>query len=134
MICRNCNNQNAWHSISRYDTQTEEWIDCCDGCGLEGGGAVVPDVYLPRIGQKFANLCDRMGKPYEIVSKRHKKEVMDKLGVSEAGDRVNGAPSGGKSWIEGSRPYRAKQFDRIDRPMIREQYRIWREKNNASRQ
>lgn len=116
MICAGCGNENAWH---KYIVENRE---ICDGCGLEGAGAGVPDVYLARSGQTFANLCDESGRPYEISSKRHKKEVMDKLGVREAGDSVNGAPFGTKSWIDGTRDFRKKQFD-ADRPRIRETYR-----------
>lgn len=94
----------------------------CDACGLEGAGPTIPDVYFTHSGQKFANLCDKMGRPIEITSKRHKKEVMDKLGVQEAGDRVHGATYGGKSWIEGSRDYRKRQFEK-ERPVIRETYK-----------
>lgn len=126
MICRNCDNQNAWHKVSRYDAKTSKWDDCCDACGLEGAGDGIPDVYLQRAGQTFANLCDEMGRPYEITSKRHKKEIMDRLGVSEAGDRINGAPFGTKSWVEGTREWRKKQFDK-ERPKIRETYRRYLE-------
>lgn len=123
MICRNCNNQNAWHAVSRYDTESEGWIDCCDKCGLEGQGESIPDVYLARIGQTFGALCDDMGKPIPIMSKRHKKEVMDKLGLREHPDRLKG-----ESWIEGSRNYRKKQFDK-DRAGIRQTYKEWLNKH-----
>ena len=121
MNCRNCSNEKAWHVVTQYDSETKEMNDCCDQCGLEGGGSSIPDVYLPRLGQKFTNLCDKLGRPYEINSKRQKKEIMDRLGVSEAGDCVNGAPFGTKTWTEGTRAWRKKQFDK-DRPKIREAY------------
>ncbi len=104
--------------------------DQCDKCGLEGAGEGIPDVYLHRAGQRFQNLCDANGVPYEIHSKRHKKEIMDKLGVSEAAGTVNGAPYGSKSWIEGSRDYRRKQFAK-DKPMIEKTFREWKEKASA---
>lgn len=88
---------------------------------------LLPDVYFSGRSTSFENLCDTMGRPYEISSKRQKKEVMARLGVQEAGDRVNGAPYGTKSWVEGSRGYRRKQFDQ-DRPMIRETLRRYRER------
>ncbi len=50
--------------------------EVCNQCG-NPVNSYVPDVYLARSGQQFANLCDPMGKPYEIKSKRHKKEIMD---------------------------------------------------------
>lgn len=103
----------------------------CNACGLQGAGEGVPDVYLKRSGQKFENLTDKMGRPIEIRSKRHKKEVMDRLGVSEAGSLVNGAPYGSKNWIDGSRSWRNRQFSK-DRPVIQKVLRDWKEKQRAS--
>lgn len=120
MIC-DCGNQNAYQK--RIYTDREGIQEICDQCGtLSVGDAATPDVYLAHSGQKFKNLCDDMGRPYEIRSKRHKKEIMDKMGVQEAGDLVNGAKYGSKSWVEGSRDYRRRQFDK-ERPMIRENYK-----------
>ncbi len=96
--------------------------ECCDKCGATGDGqAMLPDVFLERSGQRFANLCDKMGTPYTITSKRHKKRVMNELGVQEAGGTFNGAPYGTRTWVDGTRAYRKKQFEK-DRPMIREAY------------
>jgi len=119
MTCRGCGNDQAWHTKTIYEDG--QIISLCDRCGLEGAGDGVPDVYLAYIGQKFENLTDKMGNPIEIQSKRHKAEVMKQLGVREAGDRVNGATFGTKSWIEGTREWRKRQFDK-DRPKIREIY------------
>lgn len=126
MMCRNCGNDNAWHSVSRYNSESEAWEECCNTCGLEGGGEAVPDVYLGRIGQTFQALCDERGVPIPIQSKRHKKEVMDKLGVREHPDRL----VANKSWIEGTREVRRKGFDK-DRPMIRETLRRYQERNRG---
>ena len=122
--CLNCGNPSPWHK------QIQEGWEMCEQCGLQGGGSVVPDAYLPRTGMVFQNLCDRMGRPYEIRSKRHKKEVMDRLGVSEAGDRVQGSNTTNTSWIDGTRAWRKRQFDK-DRPVIRETYKAWKEKYHA---
>ena len=121
MNCRNCLAQDAYHVRTIYaDGQV---YDVCNKCGdLRMDSAAIHDVYLARPGQKFENLCDNMGRPYEIQSKRHKKEIMDRMGVSEAGDRVAGAPYVPKNWIEGSREWRGKQFEK-DRPQIREVYK-----------
>lgn len=120
MICRGCNQES--HQV-RTIVDGGQFYDSCPRCSdLSSMDAYMPDAYLGHIGQKFESLCDDMGRPYEIQSKRHKKEVMDRLGVSEAGDRVNGAPYGTKSWIEGTRDYRRKQFDK-ERPAIRETYK-----------
>lgn len=121
-----CTHEGSWHRKSWYDAETGSVEEICDRCGLEGAGPWIADAYLARCGQTFENLCDPMGRPYEIQSKRHKKEIMDRLGVSEAGDRINGAPLGTKSWIEGTRPHRQAQFEK-DRPMIRENYKRYLE-------
>jgi hypothetical protein len=108
-------------------------IDLCDSkdCGdLSMSDVYSPDVYLVRAGQTFKNLTDKNGVPIPIQSKRHKKQVMDELGVQEAGNTINGARYGSKSWIEGSREYRKKQFEN-DRPKIQKIYREWRERNHG---
>lgn len=123
MICRNCGNENAYHV--RTIVEDGEMIDLCNlaDCGnLSISDAGSPDVYLARAGQQFKNLCDDMGRPIPIQSKRHKKEVMDRLGVQEAAGTVNGQRFGSKSWVEGTRDYRKKSFDK-DRPKIREVYK-----------
>lgn len=131
-VCRSCGRE-ATHIRTIVDG--DELVDQCDhpDCGnLAMASSGVPDVYLKRAGQTFENLCDDMGRPYEIQSKRHKKEIMDRLGVSEAGGTFNGAPYGSKSWIEGSRDVRRKQFAE-ERPKIQKIIREWRERNRASR-
>lgn len=129
MICNTCGNQEAYHVRTIYEAG--ELYDSCNSCGgFSGLSAGVPDVYLGRTGQKFQNLTDKMGNPIEITSKRHKKEVMDSLGVSEAGDRVNGAPYGSKDWISGSRDVRQKEFEK-QRPIIRETWKRWKETGYA---
>lgn len=130
MNCAGCKNEKAWHVLSRISSETGEIEEFCDACGLEGSGPSIPDVYFQRSGQTFQNLSDAMGKPIEIQSKRHKKEVMDRLGVKEAGGTFNGAPFGTKSWIDGTRDYRKKQFDK-DRPMIRKTFQEWKERSRA---
>jgi len=124
MNCRGCGNQEAWHT---FGTST---FETCNACGLQGGGESIPDVYLHRAGQRFDNLTDQMGRPIEILSKRHKQQVMNKLGVSEAGDKVNGATYGSKNWIDGSRAWRSRQFEK-DRPVIQKTLRAWKEKQRA---
>lgn len=126
MICRGCGNPEAYHKHGVWnDGEIEETCNACSNLRLSDAGS--PDVYFSHIGQKFDNLTDKMGRPIEIQSKRHKKQVMDKLGVREAGHTVNGVPYGTKTWNEGTRAYRKKQFDK-ERPMIRETLRKWKEK------
>lgn len=129
-VCRGCG-RDAIHIRTIVDDG--ELYDQCDHpeCGnLSMIHSGVPDVYLARSGQRFENLTDDMGRPIEITSKRHKKEVMTRLGVSEAGDKVNGAPWGSKDWITGSRDARRKEFAK-QRPVIRETYRRWKETGYA---
>lgn len=123
MICRSCGNPEAYHVRTICDDG--EMIDLCNKpeCGnLSIADSGIPDVYLKRAGQEFSNLSDSLGRPIPIQSRRHKKEVMDRLGVSEAGGTFNGAPFGTKSWVDGTRAWRKRQFDK-DRPMIRETYK-----------
>lgn len=131
-ICRGCGRE-ATHirTIVESDQLIDqcEWPDCGNLSMVDSG---IPDVYLSRSGQTFNNLSDEMGKPIAIQSKRHKKQVMDSLGVSEAGGTVNGARFGTKTWIDGTRDYRRKQFEK-DRPKLREIYKNWKEKSRASR-
>lgn len=129
MTCNSCGNDNAYHIKSLCEDGNI--YDVCNACSkIAMVDAYSPDVYLHRAGQQFNNLCDPMGKPYEIQSKRHKKEVMDRLGVSEAGGTVNGARFGTKSWIDGSRDYRRRQFEK-DRPVIRQTLKDWKEKSRS---
>lgn len=94
-------------------------IDSCSECSrIRADG--VPDVYLPRSGMEFQALCDKTGKPIPIQSKRHKQQVMNELGVREHPDRLKD----GKSWVEGSRDYRKRNFAQ-DRPKIQEAYRTY---------
>jgi len=118
MICRTCGNQNAY--VVRTVFQESELLDFCDSCSRISV-SWDPDVYLPKIGHKFENLCDKMGNPIEIRSKRHKAEIMREQNVSEAGDRIHGAPIEPKSWTESTRDYRKRNFS-TDRPKIREIY------------
>lgn len=115
-----CSHENAWHTRTIYENGALHTV--CDRCGLEGAGEGIPDAYLGHIGQTFAALCDNMGRPIEIRSKRHKQQVMDKLGVRECPDRLSG-----KTWVDGTREYRREQFNR-DRPVIRETLRRWKER------
>lgn len=124
--CRGCGEEaftfNGWIEAGVYH-------EVCDRCG-NPSTTHVPDAYLKRAGQTFENLCDKMGRPIPIQSKRHKKEVMDRLGVREAGETVNGARFGTKSWVDGSRDARRKEFDK-DRPRIRAGLKRWKETGYA---
>ncbi len=117
-VCLNCGNENAYHTRSWYDEKLDRIEQMCNGCGLDGAGEAIPDVYLPRIGMTFQALCDKQtGVPIPIQSKRHKQQVMDELGVREHPDRLKAD----KTWIEGSRDARRKSFEK-ERPKIRAVY------------
>lgn len=116
--CTNCGNKNAYHTRSWYNGQLERIEQVCNNCGLDGAGETVPDVYLPRSGMTFQALCDKTGKPIPIQSKQHKQQVMNELGLRECPDRI----SSPKTWIEGSREYRKRNFEEA-RPKIREAFK-----------
>jgi hypothetical protein len=120
MICISCGNTAAYAVRTFY--LNGERQDICNACGADNRTGAVPDAYFDAKKPTFEALCDEMGRPYEITSKRHKAEIMKKLGVSEVGDRVNGARGGGKDWIEGTREYRKRNFENA-KPSIREAYR-----------
>lgn len=116
MICRACN-QHASSVKSIYDDG--EIIDVgCDRCS--GVQAAVPDVYWP--GHTYKS--EALG--VEFTSRGQKAQYLKDNNLTEAGDMKMGQ----KSWQEGSKDYRRKQFDK-DRPRIREIYRQWREKSRA---
>lgn len=128
--CSSCGSF-EWYEI-RTMIEGTDVLDCCSNCPKPVQVDGVPDVYLSHVGQTFENLTDKMGHPIEIQSKQHKKRVMADLGVREAGDRVNGATYGSKSWTEGTKAWRSKQFDK-DRPMIRENIKRYLENKRRER-
>lgn len=117
-----CNHEGAIRYQKIYSPHGDREI--CDRCGLGNDGqAVLPDVFWPGHAYSSEHLCDDMGNPIPLTSRRQKAQVMKDLGVSEAGDRVNGGPAFGRSsWIDGTREARRKNFEEA-RPQIRESYR-----------
>ncbi len=107
----------------RAHIEEGKMVEQCDSpdCGnLSSIDASVPDVFWN-------------GRPYysealgvEFTSRSQKARILKERGVSELGNTK--LPE--KSWIEGSREWRRKNFDK-DRPMIREVLRRYRE--NAGR-
>lgn len=110
MICKGCHKE-AWQIHGFIDDNGYQEV--CADCGhLSSSDAALPDVFWN-------------GKPYyseslqcEFTSRSQKARVMKEKGVRELGNER----LGGKGWIEGSREYRKKQFDK-DRPKIREVYK-----------
>lgn len=111
MVCQGC--QKESHQIHGYCDENGQYRECCAGCGgLYSSDAGVPDVFWN-------------GKPYysealgvEFTSRSQKAQVLKERGLSELGSQKLGE----KTWVEGSRDYRKKNFEK-DRPMIRENYR-----------
>lgn len=84
MICEACGNKEAFRII-----QSESGFKACDRCSNMSFTGI-PDVYWPGRPHYNENLTDKMGNPVYLTSRRHKAEVMHKLGVMETGDRVGG--------------------------------------------
>lgn len=119
-VCRGCNRESIHiRTIVEGDTL----IDQCDhpDCGnLAMVNAGVPDVFWN-------------GRPYysqalecEFTSRSQKARVMKEKGVSELGSEKLGK----KSWVEGSRDVRRKEFEK-QKPMIRETWKRWKETGHA---
>lgn len=125
--CNTCGSID-WFEI-RSIVEGAEMLDWCSECKDPVQVSGTPDAYLPRMGMTFDNLCDKMGKPIPIMSKVHKVQVMKELGVIEAGDRHHGSTSlPSKSWIEGTREHRKREFDKKYRPLLKKAYKDWKEK------
>jgi hypothetical protein len=128
MECRACGNKEAYHVRTIYD-EGQLW-DSCNKCSQIGAGQSNPDVYWPGHEYKSENLCDTNGNPILLRSRQHKAQVMKELGVSEAGDRIHGAPyTPSEGWIKDTRDYRRKQFDK-ERPKLRQIYKDWRSRQS----
>lgn len=115
--CRNC--QSVRYSTMRtwYDNETQQMNDMCDRCG-DFTPMTNADVFFVRpYTSKALNV--------EFTSKGQKAAYLKANGLSEAGDRGTMSE---KSWTEGTREHRKKEFDRVDRPKIREAIRTWRER------
>lgn len=120
-MCSGCGNDKAYQTHG-YVSSEGFYVECCNQCGdLASNDAPVPDVFWN-------------GRPYysealgvEFTSRSQKAKVMKDLGVSELGNQKLGQ----KSWTEGSRAYRRKQFDK-ERPHIRETLRRYQERTRAS--
>lgn len=88
-----------------------EFYDTCSECLVPVQTDGVKDVY-------FRHPYESTSLGVEFTSKKQKAAYLAKRGFSEAGDRKLGE----KSWVEGSRDYRKRNFEKA-RPLIRENYR-----------
>lgn len=113
--CLNCQSETF--------TNKKVWIEdgmmmnLCDQCGdffVSG----VPDVF-------FKTAYKSRALDVEFTSKGQKAAYLKEHGLSEAGDRGSMSE---KSWTEGTREHRKKEFDRIERPKIREAIRAFRKR------
>src|SRR3974390_116250 len=89
MVCNRCGNKVAY----RMHFSSEG--SCCDLCG-NLRPVSLGDVYFrkPYLDPHLIDVNNPLQKDgVWIESKEHKKKIMDKLGVKEAGDRVHGARS-----------------------------------------
>ncbi len=117
MTCSGCGNDKAFQTHG-YVAAQGCYVECCDRCSkLSPSQAALADVFWN-------------GRPYysealgvEFTSREQKARVMKERDVSELGSQKLGE----KSWIEGSREYRRKQFDE-ERPRLREIHREWKER------
>lgn len=113
MTCQNCGKES--HQIHGWiENGVYQEVCANEDCGgLHSVDAGVPDVFWN-------------GRPYysqaldcEFTSRSQKARIMKEKNVRELGNEK----LSGKNWTEGSRDYRKRMFDKIDRPMIRETYK-----------
>lgn len=107
--CSECGSL-EWTEI-RSIVDGTNFYDTCSECPVPVQTGGLKDVYF-RQPYKSVSLG------VEFTSKKQKAEYLIQQGLSEAGDR----PLGRKSWIDGSKSYRKRNFEKA-RPMIRENYR-----------
>lgn len=84
MECDSCGNKEA--RVLKYRSSGLN----CDKCG--SGKVDVPDVYFkkPYFDEHIAH-PDKFPHGMEITSRRHKSEMMKRLGLRESGDKFHGA-------------------------------------------
>ncbi len=117
MTCSSCGNAKAFQTHG-YVAAQGQYVECCDRCSKRSPSeAALADVFW----NDKPYYSDALG--VEFTSRAQKAAVMKERGVIELGSQKLGE----KTWIEGSRPWRRRQFEK-DRPVIREIQRQWREK------
>ena len=110
--CKVCHDPYPGTVRSAYENG--EVVDLgCDRC--LGVQATIHDVYFRR-----PYTSEALG--VEFTSKAQKAHYLKENNISEVGDRSMSRTN----WIDGTREYRKKQFDK-DRPVIREIWRKFRE-------
>lgn len=113
--CITCKSENYYKA--RVWVENGELAGMCDRCG-DFEVQTVPDVF-------FKTAYKSRALDVEFTSKGQKATYLKEHGLSEAGDRGSMSE---KSWTEGTREHRKKEFDRVDRPKIREAIRAWRKR------
>jgi hypothetical protein len=114
MECGNCGNPKAYRTVSGNG-----W-EYCDRCG-EVSSVAAPDVFWD--GKEEHGLADdpATGRPRVFGSKGEKARYLRERNLSEAGDRVNGAPPSAASLESGrDRGMSAEQALRIVSQMGRD--------------
>lgn len=110
------------HCESRAYTTKRIWMEggktheMCDACG-DFRVMTVEDVYF-RAPYKSEAL------DVEFTSKSQKAAYLREHGLREAGDEKMST----KDWVTGSKEYRKRQFDKYDRPKLRQTIREWRQR------
>lgn len=92
MLCNGCGNDSASRvRVGFWETEDKnrEQYEYCNRCG-EVGSANLPDVFFD--GKPCQNLCGADGRPMEFTSKGHKAKYLKEHNLSEAGDKIHGAP------------------------------------------
>lgn len=115
--CLNCKSETFTNK--RVWVESGELNSICNDCG-DFFVDTVPDVF-------FKTAYKSKALDVEFTSKGQKAKYLKEHGLSEAGDRGSMAE---KSWTEGTREHRKREFDRVDRPKIREAVRAWRQRGS----
>lgn len=106
--CSECGSLD-WTEIRSMITGSE-FYDSCSECLVPVQTEGIQDVY-------FRHPYESQSLGVEFTSKKQKADYLKSHGLQEAGDKKFGE----KNWVEGSREYRKRNFEKA-RPLIRENY------------
>lgn len=112
--CLNCKSE--VYTTKRVWMEAGETFEMCNHCGVFQV-MTVNDVFF-----KAPYASEALG--VEFTSRAQKAAYLKAHDLREAGDERMDT----KSWVEGSRDYRKRKFDKEDRPKLRETIRHWRQR------
>lgn len=112
--CMNC--QSETYTTKRVWVEEGTTQEMCNACG-DFQVMTVNDVFF-----KAPYTSRALG--VEFTSRAQKAAYLKTHDLREAGDEKMST----KNWVDGSREYRKKKFDREDRPKLRETIRQWRQR------